>query len=131
MPYSLRYDQDIDCVILTFEDTVTMDTIHEAAPHAARMCAETGCQRILNDMSTANIDVSFTEIFGSPKIMDKSKLLRDTKRALVVPPAFTYDHFLETVTRNRGHNLMVFKDIEKARQWLLSEKSSADISSSD
>lgn len=119
MSYSLRHNPDIDCIVLTFEDMITIDSIREVAPQVARMCEETGCQRILNDISAVTIDVSFIEIFGSPEIMDKSNVSRSTKRALVVPSTFTDARFLETVTRNRGHNLMVFEDIEEVKQWLL------------
>ena len=121
MPHSLRYDPDIDCIILTFEGTVTINTIKEVAPQVARKCEETGCMRVLNDMSAAVIDVSFMDVFNSPEVMDKSNVSRITKRALVVPTSFAEAHFLETVTRNRGHNLMVFHDIDEARQWLFSD----------
>ncbi len=121
MSYSLRYDQDVDCVVLTFEDELTIAIIKEVAPQVARMCEETGCQRILNDMSSATIALSIAEIFSSPEIMDESRVSRRSKRALVVSPDFTDSHFLETVTRNRGHNLMVFTNIEEAKQWLLAE----------
>lgn len=121
MPHSLRYDPDIDCIILTFDGTVTINMIKEVAPQVAKKSQETGCLRILNDMSAAEIDVSFMDVFKSPEVMDKSNVLRITKRALVAPTSFTEAHFLETVTRNRGHNLMVFHDIDEARQWLLSD----------
>ncbi len=120
MPYALRYEPDDNYVVLIFENTVTIETIKEAAPHAARMCEENGCKYILNDMSSAIIDVSFMGLFSSPEIMDKSGVSQAIKRSLVVPPGFDDDGFLELVSRNRGHNLMVFKDIEKAKRWLCS-----------
>ena len=122
MSHKLYYDSDIDCVILRVQGEVTMDFIREVAPQVGSMCAEKGCNRLLNDMSEATINVSFTDLFGSPKAMDESRVSRTIKRALVVPPAFEESRFLENVTRNRGHNLMVFKDIEEATKWLLAEQ---------
>ena len=117
----LRYDSDSDCVILHVEGTVTMERIRKLAPQVARMFAHTGCNRLLNDMRAAIIDVSVTELFDSPNAMDEAKVSRTIKRALVVPPSFKESTFLEDVTNNRGHNLRVFKDIEEAKQWLLAE----------
>jgi len=121
MSYSLNYDKIIDCIILTFEDTVTMDLIREAAPQTARMCVEKNCWRILNDMSAVTIEVSLIDVFASPQVMEESNL-KGAKRALVVPSTFAYSHFLEAVTRARGHNFMIFNDIEEAKQWLQSEE---------
>ena len=121
MSYSLRHDQDDNCIVLTFDGTVDVDIIKEAAPEVARMSEETGCHLLLNDMSKATIDMSMMDVFSSPRVMDESNISRTMKRALIVPPDFSDAHFLETVTRNRGHDLMVFQDIEKAREWLLAE----------
>jgi len=121
MSDELRYDSDTDCVILHVEGTVTMELVRKLAPQVARMCAETGCKRILNDMRATSINVSVTELFDSPNAMDEAQISRVIKRALVVPPSFKESTFLEDVTNNRGHNLKVFKDIEEAKQWLLAD----------
>jgi hypothetical protein len=121
MPYSLSYDRDMDCIVLVFEKTVNIDLVQKVAPQVARLCEETGCHRILNDMSAATIVMSLIEVFGSPRIMDASGVPRTTKRALVLPSNFPESHFLETVTRNRGHNLRVFCDIKVAKAWLLGD----------
>jgi hypothetical protein len=121
MAYELSYDSDIDCVILRVKSEVTLELVRELAPLVANMFEETNCRRLLNDMSATTIDMSVTKLFNSPQIMDESGIMRDTKRALVVPPSFDESDFLENVTRNRGHNLMVFKDVEEAKKWLLSE----------
>ncbi len=121
MSYELQYDSKIDCVILRIQDIVTLEVIRMIAPEVARMCEETGCRRLLNDMSTATINISFLDLYKSPKTMDESGVSRKTKRALVVPPAFDEPDFLENLTRNRGHDLKIFKDIKEAKQWLLSK----------
>ena len=74
----------------------------------------------LVQMNDANLaDISVTDLFNSPEIIGKSGILRITKRALVVPPSFDESRFIENVTRNRGHNLMIFKNIEEAERWLM------------
>jgi len=121
MSHSFRYDPDLDCILVFFEDTVTVDLVGEVAPRVARLSAETGCLRILTDMSSATIDVSISDVFSLPQVMDQSNMPRTTKRALVVPDSFAEGHFLETVSRNRGHDLRVFRDAEDAKRWLLGD----------
>ena len=122
MSHKLYYDSEINCVILRVEGVVTLERISKLAPEVARLCKEYDCQRLLNDMSETTIDISVVGLFNSPSIMEKSKVSRTIKRALVVPLSFKEKNFLETVTRNRGHKLAVFVDIEKAKQWLLAEQ---------
>ena len=121
MSHELYYDSDIDCVVLRVDGVVTLNRVRKMAPEVARMCGETGCHLLLNDMSEATIDISVIGLFDSPSIMDESKVSRVIKRALVVPPSFEEATFLENLSRNRGHDLMLFEDIEEAKNWLFAE----------
>ncbi len=121
MSHEISYDAEIDCVILRIQGKVTIGLIHELAPQVARMLEENNCRRLLNDMSATTIDLSVVELYTSPQVMDESRVLHNTKRALVVPPSFDEGEFLENATRNRGHDLRVLKNIEEAKKWLLSE----------
>lgn len=122
MSFSLRHDPAADCIILTVEGVVTLETIREIAPHVAALSEQTGCRNILNNMQSASIRMSFMDVFKSPNTMDESGVSRQTRRALVVPGHFTESQFLETVTQNRGHNLRVFYDVAEAMRWLRGEK---------
>lgn len=117
--HTLHYDADTDCVVLRVEGRVTLDRIRTLAPEAASLCAEKECLRLLNDMSTATIDISALHVYESPKVMEESGITQWIKRALVIPPTFDEPDFLETVTRNRGHDFKTFTDVDKARKWLL------------
>ena len=118
MTHQLAYNAESDCIELTVGGTFTMERLKRIAPEVARLSEESGCLKILNDMSGATIDISLAEIYSSPQEMDNSGICRTTRRALVVPPDFNQAAFLETVTRNRGHNLKVFHDRESALAWL-------------
>ena len=119
--HSLSYDRERGCVHVVFTGTVDLLAIQQVAPKVARLCEETGCRRILNDMSRARVDVSATDAYASPEIMDKAHVSRSFRRALVVPADFAEARFLETASRNRGHNLKVFFSAEEARAWLEEE----------
>lgn len=121
MGYSVCYDGTDDCVILTVTGVVDMETIRVMAAEVAAKCEEMDCTHILNDMSNADIQVSFMDVFSSPSVIEASGIPSKTKRALVVPEDFSEREFLETVTRNAFHNLVVFTDLEKAKEWLSQE----------
>jgi hypothetical protein len=122
MSHELLYDSDDDCVILRVKGRVTIALIRELAPQVAALFDKNKCRRLLNDMSAANIDISVADMYGSPEVMDESGVMRGTRRALVVPPDFNDERFLENVSRNRGHNLMIFKSVDEAKVWLLEEQ---------
>lgn len=129
MSHKLFYDAESHCVVLQIEGLVNLERIRRIAPEAASFCYELECYRLLNDMSQAVIDISVAGLFSSPKIMDELQVSRQIKRALVVPSEFSGEKaiFLENVTRNRGHNLMVFEDVNLAKQWLLAEDWGAEL----
>ena len=120
MTHKLVYNPDSGCIELTVEGLFNMERLKRLAPEVARLSEESGCQCILNDMSGATIEVSLTDVYSSPQQMDNSGISRSTRRALVIPPNFDQASFLETVTRNRGHNLKVFTDRQRALEWLQS-----------
>ncbi len=121
MTHTLYYDPDIQAVVLCVKGIVTLDRIRELAPQVARLCSETGSKLFLNDMRRAKIHISLLDAYDSPQIMEEAGVSRIIKRALVVPENFDVTDFLATVTRNEGHDFMVFKDIQTARIWLLSK----------
>lgn len=122
MSHELSYVSGKDFVILRVHGRVTIERIQELAPQVAKMLEKTNCRLLLNDMSNASIDISFQNLYNSPKIMDASGVMRTIKRALVVPSSFEESAFLENATQNTGHNLKVFKNIEEAEEWLLDKK---------
>ena len=71
MSHELTYDSDRNCLVLRTRGQVTIELIRELAPQVAQMFEETGCRRLLNDMSAAAIDISVTDLFTSPRVMDE------------------------------------------------------------
>lgn len=118
MNYSLYFDPETPCIVLACEGTVNLQAIRELAPQVARTCTETGCPRILIDMNAATLELSVMQVFESPAIMDDAHIPRTTKRAGVMPAGFADAQFLETITRNRGHNFKLFSSVAEAKAWL-------------
>ena len=121
MPCSVTYDESMQAVVVVLTGRIDLQSIREAACEVALVCRERGCKRILNDASAADTrDLTFMNIYNSPKVLEECGILIKTQRALVVPADFEETQFLEDVTCNRGHNLKVFQSIEEARIWLCS-----------
>lgn len=119
MSYQIDYDPQQGVIFITVENLLNMARLTEIARQVAATSEAQQCLRILYDMSRAEIDVSMVDIYNSPQKMDEAHISRRTRRALVTPPGFDKGMFLETVTRNRGHNLRVFTDYDVAKEWLL------------
>ncbi len=118
MPYSICYDKDIDCVIVIFENSIKLVVMQEITPQVVRLCKETGCWHILNDMSKASIDMSMMHLFDYVDVIDRASASGAAKNALLFPSNFYDSRILESTARNRGNSLKVFFNLSEAKQWL-------------
>ena len=119
MPFFVKYHEGLQAVVLELTGRISIQSIREVALEVVRVCRETGCQRILNNASGADTrDLSFIDVYSSPEVLEECGILKTTKRAVVVPAIFNEARFLENVTRNRGHYIRVFWDLDTATAWL-------------
>jgi len=121
MNYLLKYDPDANYMDLKVDELITLPLIKDVAHSVAKMVVETGSKRILADLRAATFDLSVLDIFSTPGVLKGAEIPRQVKQALVVPLSFKDAQFLETVNRNKGYNVMVFRDLKSAKQWLLSD----------
>jgi len=120
MPCELSYEEDSGILTARVSGIVDKSLVQ---PMAAAMRAETEkhkCTRFLNDYRTAYIDLSTLDVFGMPKLIESMGTDPRSRHAIVVKGMTAIVRFFETVTRNRGENVRVFTDMDKARAWLLS-----------
>lgn len=130
MSFDLYHDPETDCIYLTIEGPADIDLMKTILGEVGRLHRETGCHRILNDMTAARIDISLVEIFDIPQMIDDAGLGLEVRRALVFAPDFAEAKFAESVSRNRGHNIRVFHDRQPALDWLLERGGAEDPSPS-
>jgi hypothetical protein len=121
MSFSLRYDKVFDCIIVSFKNSIKVLIIQEVTRQVVHLCKETGCRRILNDMTAASIDMSMMHLFDYIDNIEKANAPDTVKSALVFPANFYDSRILESTARNRGNNLKVFFDIKEAREWLMGD----------
>ncbi len=121
MSHIIRYNESGHYILLVVTGRFTIADLKHIAPKVAAVSGKKGCFRVLIDMRAAGVDLSFMDVFNGPRFIDEAGISRRTKRALVVPASFAEADFLETVSRNQGQNLKVFRDPEEALDWLLGD----------
>jgi hypothetical protein len=96
-----------------------------------KLTSETGhvarqydCSLVLCDAREATMGMSTVEIYELPKIfvailLETGVQIYKFKRALVMSADVDDFTFFETVSRNRGQNVMLFRSMDAAREWLI------------
>jgi hypothetical protein len=98
------------------EDGINLRAFLRFAGELADLAASHSCNRLLNDLRKATIQMSVFDLYCIPVILNLSER-NPVKSALVVARDFSDYHFLETVCINRGQLVKVFKDLDSAEQW--------------
>jgi hypothetical protein len=81
--------------------------------------SERECQRFLFDMTQAEIIGGAIETFKSGTVpLDVDHSQKRQKIALVYSGDIANHKFMETVAVDRGYNLQVFNQLDKAVEWL-------------
>lgn len=122
MPYSVTYDSETDCILISVEGDLNLSMIDGLAVEVALCLEEYDCRCVLNDLRNARLTESVFDIYSIPKLAMNLGITRSVKRALVVNGPFSEFRFLETVFVNQGNIVKMFNSIDEARQWLFSGK---------
>ncbi|MBU8922598.1 MAG: hypothetical protein KOO63_12340 [Bacteroidales bacterium] len=123
MPYSVTYDPETDCILVSVEGEFSLSLFEGMAAEVARCSNENDCRRILADLRNAILKESVAGIFAMPKNAIKKGIGRNVKRALVVKGDFSEFWFLETVFLNQGNVVKLFNNIDDAMRWLFNGES--------
>ncbi|MBL8051490.1 MAG: hypothetical protein JNM46_09740 [Anaerolineales bacterium] len=121
MEWTIEYiaEQQLICIktkgILTRESANAMlkDVVQAMEIHA--------CQKQLVDHRDTTFSLSVLEYYERPDVNREIGMSYTWKIAMVFKELNENTRFMETVFRNRGYNFHQFDDIEKAREWVLSE----------
>jgi hypothetical protein len=124
MPCSVAFDPIDKLLIVRFEGSISLPMIASVASEVARIAAEKDVFFVLTDARQAVMDLSTIQIYELPGAISEvltaeGSMSHRFRRALVVSERMKDFDFFETVSRNRGHDVMLFRDEEEARKWLL------------
>lgn len=100
----------------------TAQGVMQAIPHIAEAMAETGCHKVLVDFTTAEGPVSLMERLEMAEVLAATTPRTMKLAAVVTRQQLDPQRFGETIARNKGVNMRVFLDRDRALRWLLSDE---------
>jgi hypothetical protein len=124
MSYAVQYDAEAGLITIEITGRINIPLVRKLGPEVVRIAQEHHCFLVLNDAREATPSFITMELYDLPKIIQEIAAESATqvyrfKRALVVSKDIDDFTFFETVSRNRGQNVMLFRDVDAARKWLL------------
>ena len=124
MPSLATYDPQYRLISIEILGRLDNSMVAKIASETARLAIENNCYLVLNDAREATFSLSTTEIYNLPGLImgifeDTGISVYKFKRALVFASGIDDVTFFETVSKNRGHNVTLFRNIDEARKWLL------------
>ena len=120
MEFNVEYDNVKKlCTVRLFGQYTKQSDTHEVQQTVINTLTRHGCQRVLIDMTQADVSVSIMTIFNAGNPQGKiASHLRDLKSAFLYPEITEKMHFFEDVAVNQGFNVKVFDQMDKALEWL-------------
>jgi SpoIIAA-like len=135
MPYTIKYDPDLDVMDLLFTGEVSGNDIREATTKCITLQNQTGVLRFIVEVNGWEVVASFVDIYNlAYKQYSEEKAHRDSRIAVVLPTTLSGQvavNFYETVCQNAGWNAQVFSDREHAIDWLSSSQGSGNMGASN
>jgi hypothetical protein len=122
MPYTLKYDPEMECVVATFEGQVDSRMAEEFTLEMARVFEENDCKCLLADMRHGLLAMSILELDDLPLLGPAIGIGEGCSAAIVVNGDSEKFSFLQATCNIRQQNVRVFTDCEEAREWLLTRK---------
>lgn len=122
----VKYDPQDHLIRIELHEKLDKSMIAILSSETALLAREHDCYLALTDAREASSGLSTLEIYGLPELI--MEIFEETgisvykfKRALVVDKNIDDFTFFETVSRNRGHNVTMFRNIDEAIEWLLAK----------
>jgi len=118
MPFTINYDPQDRCVLGKITGPIEPNIVREFTGQVAELVTKTGCDRVLNDLREAEVQLTTTQILAIPESLTAVGMPSWVKRAIVFQGEPDDYAFFETVSLNRGQIVRVFTDYAAAREWL-------------
>lgn len=118
----INYKYFKDYLEITISGEFTKDLPKEVNPEfIMKKCKKKGINKVLMNGLKVTGNISTFDRFNIAKIYAHSLLGGNIKFSMVAnTDIINPNSFFETVATNRGINVKVFIDLEKAKKWLLS-----------
>jgi hypothetical protein len=120
LEYAVSYTETADIISVSAKGHLTSEKIIEVDAQVIKMATEKNCKRVLCDYTETRFVESILRIYENP---DRKRAIGfpDTIRLATIYATDEREHlFWETVCRNRGFDVRVFKKRDEASEWLQS-----------
>lgn len=122
MSWKAESDEQCGAVFLAFWGDISREDVRESSATVTAMLCDTDTRKILTDFSHAtSLAASTVDIYRLPDVYRSLGLEGPFTEAVVAPNGGGIredTEFYETVCVNRGLNVQVFKDRDRALKWL-------------
>lgn len=121
MAWAANYNHDQNLVELIYKGTVSPADLHEALLAAAKLARENNSILFLADCTDMEGGHSVIDLYGLISLYESVGLQLKMKEALLLPSMKSPKEdvkFYETACLNKGFNVKVFSQKEKALIWL-------------
>jgi hypothetical protein len=124
MQFLIWYDSLAGLIVSQADGALDEPTIAEFARSIAFAVREYDCNLVLNDFREVKMALSTSEFHALPQMITQLFAFEgpdghQQKRTLVVTRDLPDFSLFETVFRNHAQSVKLFRDMEKARAWLL------------
>ncbi len=123
MNYELKYDEERNLIMGQVHGEFDSRVVAKMVSDLGAMIREHDCYRLLNDLRDAKITPETLDIYGMPRVIEKTREAVRCRRAILVTPPLEDFLFLETASVNMGQQIKIFTDEEAAIEWLQGSKS--------
>ena len=120
MSCEMDMDKEHDFLHVRVRGVRTGETVSAMARDILDACVENRCTKVLVDVRALKGWLSTIEAYDVPSTDFPDLRGRGLQKAAIVDrerPGETY-RFFETVARNRGFNVRIFEDTDRAVEWL-------------
>ena len=122
MAHTVIFNAELHIVEIKIQGAYRPSEGKEILVKTLEMVKAYDCPRTLADMREAQLKFSMQELYRVPNLVREVATnlgLPPFRKALVVQELTSEVRFFENVMLNRGQNVQIFLDIEKAKTWLL------------
>jgi hypothetical protein len=124
MPIKNNYVPELNLIESIFEGKISYNNIKDAVVEATKMAIKQKTRLFLSDCTELTRGSSIVELYAIAEFFDVIHVDHSIKQAVILPDNQEVKaalRFYETTTHNRGYNVLVFADKQKAINWLLNK----------
>ncbi len=119
MAYTVSYSDDDDYVSVVLADDVSRSEHERSTDEASAALVSRGCKRLLVDTRKSDHRMTVGEEFEFARALSSRHPPGVRIAVLILPEDALQLKFVENVAQNRGVDLWLFTEEDRAYEWLL------------